>query len=587
MTRAHREDVVCNRSGRMTMLSILTRAERRLPVDGDRGAKDERQTSSPAVLTAAVALLVAIWCLFSWDSSGSTAARREQELINRARMDAAHEAEVLATSFRVNFAHIRTIPMILATKESVLARLAEFGPDAVPSPLPAGDRNRLWRADPDLADLARQLNRLVNRPDITAAGLWIMNAAGDTIAIATPTGGVDYTGANYSERGYFKSAKRGHDGHQFAIGKIGGIPGIFFASPVSDKDRFIGAVGARINLPDLTDKLPANTLLTDDLGVVIHAGDPGLLMKAVPGARVTKLTRSERLERYGREDFEQLDLETPQNFGGDRVYMRPGNEHPSIVVQRDGDFLSVYSARELTGLDAIHSERKFAFLLQAVAGSSLILLVTACALYFRQSRRHARELARQASTDALTGCANRRFFLTMLQSECDRAARYEESFCVLAIDIDHFKQINDRFGHHAGDQTLSRFADVTRSALRKTDRLGRTGGEEFMGLLPNTHSAEATQIAERIRAAVAGLGNPLGSKDLAITVSIGVACSGATMKETAEQLSIRADEALYRAKRNGRNRVELAVPIVAAETEAGRHADMHIDPMPPLVTSAT
>ena len=159
-----------------------------------------------------------------------------------------------------------------------------------------------------------------------------------------------------------------------------------------------------------------------------------------------------------------------------------------------------------------------------------------------------------ATTDSLTGCGNRRQVVSMLGLEAARAAR-GEPFCVCMADLDHFKSINDRRGHAAGDQVLVAFATAARRALRPTDSLGRWGGEEFLIVLAQTARAEAEKIAERLRGLIEACAIP-ALPDVRVTVSIGVAEH--TPGETALQTVERADQAMYAAKQAGRNRVVAA-----------------------------
>jgi diguanylate cyclase (GGDEF)-like protein len=165
------------------------------------------------------------------------------------------------------------------------------------------------------------------------------------------------------------------------------------------------------------------------------------------------------------------------------------------------------------------------------------------------------ELQQQASTDVLTGLANRRAFFNEGPRILERARRYRHDCALLMIDIDHFKAVNDRYGHHAGDRVLRAMADRLREVLRQADLVARLGGEEFAALLPETDASAALQAAERVREICAGLGPQLeGFGEMGVSVSIGLAQWRAG--ETLDHLLERADAALYRAKRAGRNRVE-------------------------------
>lgn len=166
---------------------------------------------------------------------------------------------------------------------------------------------------------------------------------------------------------------------------------------------------------------------------------------------------------------------------------------------------------------------------------------------------------RLATVDAVTGIYTRRYVLDALDRELRRARRSGRPLAVACLDLDHFKDVNDRWGHDAGDQVLREAAATLHAALRGGDILGRTGGEEFLAVLPDTPRADALALAERLRAALAGrtlaLRRPDGSGlPHRQTASLGVAVLSAEMSGARELLAA-ADAKLYEAKRGGRNAV--------------------------------
>jgi diguanylate cyclase (GGDEF)-like protein len=173
----------------------------------------------------------------------------------------------------------------------------------------------------------------------------------------------------------------------------------------------------------------------------------------------------------------------------------------------------------------------------------------------RQARTAQAELRRLASTDELTGVANRRWFTSMARRELERCRRYGHPLALLMIDVDHFKRVNDNYGHAVGDEVLKTFARVLEGSLRSVDLLGRMGGEEFAVVLPETNPTAAANTAERLRAAVEALAFPLeDGTALCLTASVGIGVASPE-GETLDSLLARADEGLYAAKRGGRNRV--------------------------------
>jgi two-component system cell cycle response regulator len=161
-----------------------------------------------------------------------------------------------------------------------------------------------------------------------------------------------------------------------------------------------------------------------------------------------------------------------------------------------------------------------------------------------------------AITDALTSLYNRRYMESHLGTLIEEAAARGKPLSLLLLDVDHFKSINDGFGHDAGDDVLREFAVRVRKSIRGIDLACRYGGEEFVVVMPETDMAVAALVAERIRRRIAGEPFPIqkGAAAVEVTISIGIAALGST-EDHADTLLKRADQALYRAKRDGRNRV--------------------------------
>jgi len=163
-----------------------------------------------------------------------------------------------------------------------------------------------------------------------------------------------------------------------------------------------------------------------------------------------------------------------------------------------------------------------------------------------------------ASTDGLTGCMNRMTADALLRHELERGRREGTPLAFVLLDLDHFKDVNDCHGHHAGDDALRAFAQEVRARLRASDVVGRWGGEEFGLVLPATDGPGASRLVEQIREAVATLRLCDGQgREFSLTVSAGVAVAEPGGRLTADQLFMRADRALYRAKDGGRNNVQL------------------------------
>jgi len=170
-----------------------------------------------------------------------------------------------------------------------------------------------------------------------------------------------------------------------------------------------------------------------------------------------------------------------------------------------------------------------------------------------------------ATSDPLTGLYNRRHFFELAQAEIERALRYSRPLSLVMFDIDFFKEVNDTYGHTAGDTVLEMVARVAQGALRTNDISARYGGEEFVVLLPETNATVAATAAEKLRSLIEKTGVQNGEHEIRVTVSFGVTdhlqrSSTALLEKRALQLIDQADEALYASKHAGRNRVTMFQP---------------------------
>lgn len=244
--------------------------------------------------------------------------------------------------------------------------------------------------------------------------------------------------------------------------------------------------------------------------------------------------------------------------GGGSIFivLRMGRGSPLHVWIAVALFTSVLDAILVAWSSSRYSVGWYVSKLETLVTASLVLFMLLHeieALYGR--------LAMLSTVDPLTGLRNRRSFDEACTLLLEMGARRNWAITALMIDVDHFKQYNDHYGHPSGDETLKRVAEAVRSVLlRSTDIVARYGGEEFVVLLSDASHAEAEDVAQRIRRAVEGLAIPHAASKSApvVTVSIGVACVPAGQRADRSNLFARADSALYEAKAAGRNRYALA-----------------------------
>ena len=221
-----------------------------------------------------------------------------------------------------------------------------------------------------------------------------------------------------------------------------------------------------------------------------------------------------------------------------------------ILPRIPANCINLAMALTITAL-AWHNDLSFNILIRFL--SSALLTIIFVNLILNVMDRLYEKLHTAALVDDLTGAYNRRHMHTSLLAAQALAKRYDSNASVLLLDVDHFKSVNDKFGHSTGDEVLRKMVGVLRRSLRTVDTIFRIGGEEFLILLPETGQEQAIQVAEKLRGIIAA--KPLAD-DLTVTISIGV---GEMLRdENIDALLNRCDIALYQAKNEGRNRVCLA-----------------------------
>lgn len=257
-------------------------------------------------------------------------------------------------------------------------------------------------------------------------------------------------------------------------------------------------------------------------------------------------------------------------FSGAIVYLTGGFESPFtftfplivgagalLVAPRIALILAILATAAYLGAGlAVDQTPATAPLIQMLVNLTGLYLLAYIGASVGREQRRARDAAiRMSTVDALTGLYNRSFFFTALEREIARGDRSGRAFCLVMLDLDDLKSVNDRFGHVAGDQVLRSVADTMRSGVRKIDVAARYGGDEFVALLPETDPTGGWVLAEKIRLTVAEQG--MAGIEPTPTVSVGVVSYPADGR-SADALLVSADRAMYASKRGGKNRVARA-----------------------------
>jgi diguanylate cyclase (GGDEF)-like protein len=502
------------------------------------------------VRSVCVAIIMSIPLLvtISWIYTNAWRTKTIDEAIATASARSENQKSILITEVKTQFYRIRSVSQLLAREADLVALLT------YPTP-----------------SLEEGLNRYLMEftQDLELHRAYILNANGLCVASNDFADPESLVGTSLQDRGYFQATREGRQGIEFLVGRVSSEPGFHFASPIRSKTAILGAAVVKIDLADFAKRVHFKAgFVTDDQGIVVLSDDPTNLLRAVPDAPALGFTHAERLRRYQREQFSILPI-TASDALGTRLYTH--GETPSApsvmqMVALPEEKLIVYFFQEVEGIRATNDQ--FGIRLYLACLILILALVLALSLYAYLARdaylrRNLLELNEklklQAHHDALTGCWNRRKFNEALRQEAYRSSRTGHPLALAMLDLDHFKQVNDRHGHAVGDRMLMHVASIFRENLRQTDTLARIGGEEFAIVLPATNEQQARQLMHRLTLCLARQPLEGDGYQIAQTVSIGVAASSGA--QDSEGLLQEADVALYMAKRSGRNRVVAASSI--------------------------
>ncbi len=434
---------------------------------------------------------------------------------------------------------------------------------------------------------ARTLAELLGRYHVSSAGLdvsrldgvvdsfalgsadrvvYVLDATGRTIATSNRGEADSFLGKSFARRPYFEASRDGRPGRFTGVGLVSHVPGYYASEPVRDgAGRVVAVAVVKQNLAMGQLGPPG----TDESSIV--ASDGRVVVASRPGASGRRLwpppVRTSRDAASGEgEPPPVLDREVT----GTEWVSLDGQKH--VAVRRpipNSDWSLVSFKRERTQVANRLLGIVITLLLCAVVLTYFVAMQRQLSAesYITGKRREAegraREMAKRADTDALTGVLNRMGFNDAMSRELSRARRYGQTLSVAIVDIDHFKRVNDEFGHPVGDQVLARTAKLLSSCVRESDTVARWGGEEFALIAPMTTEEGAASLAEKLRSIMAA--THLGPRE-PITASFGVA--EMSPDDTVETLLQRADEALYRAKQAGRNRVSRAAAVQGSSAQA-------------------
>jgi diguanylate cyclase (GGDEF)-like protein len=554
-----------------------------------------KTTFHRAIATLAFALLACV----CWVAAGLVSDRMvQQELAASMHVEQQMAASIVDNTAQIiasDLAMSRAIPATIAEMDMIQLALAQSHSSASESAATEAERRTRWLAVPALTRIG---NFLRNARGFTGLDyVWVVNSDGFCVASSNGIDPSSFVGVDMRARGYIQKALLGAFNETYGVGRTNGDPGIFIATPVYRDGFLVGAVIAKVSVDRLRHWVArAGTFVTDNNGVIVMAHESQLENRVMPDSPVLRMSRAERLDAYRRVDFRTFRI---TNIGErvrmDAPWLPPALSHaffaaddstaPSLYDERTGlnSGLAAHIVHPLPNwAEIVSNQRRDRLLVFITAlGVSLLAIVIAVS-YLRERRLHraTRHLADQlqsantllsaeARHDALTGALSRRYFLDTLRREVDLARSAGAPMSVAIADLDHFKQINDRFGHATGDRALEHFVRMCEEQLRASDGVGRLGGEEFGLLLPQTALADAHTVLERLRKCFNQEHCAYLPDDTTLSVSIGI--TELSDGDTAENLLKRADLALYAAKSGGRDRTE--VHLADSKPPVPRHPE--------------
>ena len=456
--------------------------------------------------------LVVVAC---WLASGMIADRMVQQELDAAlraqrQMSSSivdNMAEVIASDLSMS----RAIPATMAEINVVQRALAQSQGYAVSSAVPAATLHANLLKVPELVAVSNFLHDAQGFSGLDS--IWLVNANGLCVA-SSNTQSRNFVGIDMRGRNYLSNALLGAFGEAYGVGRASGEPGIFIAAPVYDDGVLVGVVIAKVGISRLRHWVAhEGTFVADENGVIIMAHNSALEGHVLPDGHIKQMSSVERQNIYRHEDFPNVPIQADMQPVREQAPWVPTDiamqlfgmgerAEPALYEWRGGlnSGLSAHLVDPLAAWPELlrnHKRDRLLVFLTLAGTAALAWVITVSYVRERRHHRATRDLAEQlqsantllsaeARHDALTGALSRRYFLDLLRHEIERAHAGGEPLCMAIADLDHFKQINDRFGHAAGDRALEHFVDTCRAELRGGDAIGRLGGEEFGILLPAT-----------------------------------------------------------------------------------------------------
>ena len=347
---------------------------------------DRSTTNLRTIIVGSIGMLL-LWLLLAWLIADSTQESRTREIIHDEGVTLAKQAARVAQSIDLGLDYVHGIPVLISREESVLLALSRFGASDV-APMAFEQRKKVWSGNSLLRRVDGYLGQVVSFLGADVA--WVTNDAGDCIASSNAQKSESFIGTNYADREYFRMAKNGKPGRQYAMGRKTNIPGLYFSAPITINGRFAGVAVVKIDLRKLSQWFgQADVFISDVNGIIILAREPALEMRALPGAKVMSMPMSERQARYKRDDFTSLSINPwdPQHFPS--VIQFDMDKKPLLLISNKiaDEILVIHVKNYIPAAANFRQERLELFYLIGASGS-IIWIIGVGLIVFNRIWKH-------------------------------------------------------------------------------------------------------------------------------------------------------------------------------------------------------
>ncbi len=333
------------------------------------------------------------WLVIAWLSADYCSNRLAGDLYRQVSQLTRQQADMVAGNVDERLERLENIALAFSYSEYNHGALRRFGADVAPSALTYEVRRQRWTEDRALGGVNHAL--AVAAPRLKVDNLFLVNAAGDCIAAANAGKPGSPVGMNFADRLYFPEVRAGRSGRQYAVGRTTHVPGLYYAYPVLDRGRFIGAIVVKQDMARFADLLRrTHAFFVDANGVIILASDQRLEFHGLPDAAVVNLSEEKKRLLYKRSVIEPLAIVPWGDKRFPDAVLIGGDNRPAMLIGKRlvDDAISLYLSGTLAGLSRLDAERGWIFLLLAVAGGMLIVATSAVIFYLRGSKRTATDL---------------------------------------------------------------------------------------------------------------------------------------------------------------------------------------------------